>query len=292
MKIIFFILFPLFSFSQQALFFQQNQDGAFVLHPPICSFSVRLLDSSYHGYCMKVRRSSDSTTQDIGFVSGNLDTASLKTFVGAGSGYVSIWYDQSSFGNDATQTTLSRQPEIVNTGVVNRENTKPALVFNATSTYLAVTNNPLTGLSSVSFLGVANFSTASSSEELFVQANGLVGTGVFEVRRSGTGNALSCISNNVTTSGTQAINAQKLITVYGSNNGALYSYINGVKNFSVKATGTGSSATIGNYPCLIGYRNSTLYFGGTIQEIIVYKENNLMGRSSLESAINSYYSIY
>ena len=289
MKIIFFILFPLFSFSQQALFFQQNQNGAFVLQKPICSFSIRQLDTAYHGYCMKVRRSSDSTEQDIGFVSGNLDTASLKAFVGSGSGYVSIWYDQSSFGNNAAQTTLSRQPEIVNTGVVDRENTKPALVFNGTSTYLTVANNPLNGSGSVSFLGVANFSTATSTEVLFAQSNSLSNTGVFEIRRSGTGNILACISNNMPATGNKAINAQKLITVYGSNNSTLYSYVNGATNFGIKTTG---SSTIGNYPCLIGYRNSTLYFGGTIQEIVVYKENNLMGRSSLESAINSYYSIY
>lgn len=42
--------------------------------------STRLLDINYTGKCMRVRRSSDNTEQDIDFVSGHIDTASMKSF--------------------------------------------------------------------------------------------------------------------------------------------------------------------------------------------------------------------
>jgi len=94
------------------------------------AYGVRKLSSSYNGYALKVRRSSDSTTQDIGFdTNGNLDTVSLKTFVGSGSGYVATWYDQSGSGKDLTQATTTKQPRIVNAGVIDLKNGVPSLYF-------------------------------------------------------------------------------------------------------------------------------------------------------------------
>lgn len=81
-----------------------------------CYGTSRLL-SAYTGKALQVRRSSDSTTQDIAFLSGGgLDTASLLAFTGAGGAYVSIFYDQSGNGNNLTQTTAAMQPQIVNAG--------------------------------------------------------------------------------------------------------------------------------------------------------------------------------
>ena len=81
-----------------------------------------------------VRRSSDDTELDIGFVAGSLDTASLLAFCGAGSGFVARWYDQSGNGNHATQAVLADQPRIVNAGVVDVDsNGKPLLHFDGTT---------------------------------------------------------------------------------------------------------------------------------------------------------------
>ena len=94
------------------------------------AFGLRRLSSSYTGNAIQVRRSSDNTTQNIGFTaSGNLDTAALKTFVGANNGFVSIWYDQSGNGRNATQATNGSQPQIVSSGSVNRRNSIPTLSF-------------------------------------------------------------------------------------------------------------------------------------------------------------------
>jgi|GEM_PF-1159292 len=94
------------------------------------AYAMRLLSSSYAGKALKVRRSSDNSTQDIGFTAGGeLDSVSLKTFVGAGSGYVITWYDQSGNGLNLTQATAINQPVLVNAGTINRENTRPFIRF-------------------------------------------------------------------------------------------------------------------------------------------------------------------
>lgn len=73
--------------------------------------STKLLKSDYSGYCLRIRRSSDNTTQNIGFDSnGVVDTSAISTFIGVGTGYVDIWYDQSGNGNHAVQSTLVCQP--------------------------------------------------------------------------------------------------------------------------------------------------------------------------------------
>lgn len=92
------------------------------------AYSLRLLRVAYTGDAIQVRRSSDNTTQDIGFVNNELDTTSLLSFVGTGAtdnGFVTTWYDQSGNGNDATQTTAADQPKIVNAGIVLTKNGKP-----------------------------------------------------------------------------------------------------------------------------------------------------------------------
>jgi hypothetical protein len=98
-------------------------------------YSLRLLREAYDGSpCITVRRDSDDTTQDIGFVDNVLDTASLATFVGAGSGYIRRWYDQSlATSNDLNQTTTARQPLIYSSGSIVTESGKPAIIFDGTT---------------------------------------------------------------------------------------------------------------------------------------------------------------
>lgn len=93
------------------------------------ALGVRILNSAYLTggavYAMDVVRSSDLTTQTIGFDGdGLLDEASLLSFVGTGGsdhGYVTKWYDQSGNNNDFTNPTgYNRSPLIVSGGAVVR----------------------------------------------------------------------------------------------------------------------------------------------------------------------------
>ena len=122
----------------------------------LVAFSLRQLSSAYTGNAIQVRRSSDGTTQNIGFTAaGDLDTVTLKAFVGSGTGYVSIWYDQSGNGYNATQTTIAYLPTIVSSGVINRDNGWPAVYTSATGFLYYGAISQLSGSTQVTRMEVA-----------------------------------------------------------------------------------------------------------------------------------------
>lgn len=91
---------------------------------------IKQLIGSYVGPLIKVRRSSDSTQQDINYLSdGSLDTTALATFVGSGDGWVTIAYDQSGNGNNFAAGASGTEPRIVSAGTYDA-----TLVMNATGT--------------------------------------------------------------------------------------------------------------------------------------------------------------
>ena len=87
------------------------------------------LSASYSGSCIRVRRSSDNTEQDIGFDGDWLDEAALLSFCGSGNGFVHTRYDQSGGGRDFLNTTNSEQPQIVASGSIYTKNGKPAIYY-------------------------------------------------------------------------------------------------------------------------------------------------------------------
>lgn len=103
------------------------------------AYSVRkLFRNPYNTYCLRVMRSSDNTTQDIGFTEdGWLDVAAIESFVGSGNtGYLDIWYNQTNntttrtYNLDTTSSTASEKPVICESGVVPTDhNGKPIIKF-------------------------------------------------------------------------------------------------------------------------------------------------------------------
>lgn len=103
----------------------------------VLGFSYYKLLTSYTGYSVRVRRSSDDAEQDFGFVGNYIDYIGILAFCGAGSGYVSIWYNQYTSGNNATQVVNAAQPAIINTGAFE----SGGLYFNSSSSqFLDVVN--------------------------------------------------------------------------------------------------------------------------------------------------------
>jgi hypothetical protein len=101
--------------------------------------SFRKLRTDYSGSCIRVRRSSDNTEQDIGFVSNYIDTATLTSFCSGTNGFIKIWYDQSENGNNVSQTSTSLQPQIVTSGTVNTYSGKVCANYDGT-TFLATSS--------------------------------------------------------------------------------------------------------------------------------------------------------
>jgi hypothetical protein len=113
---------------------------------------------------IRVRRSSDNTEQDIGFVGNSLDTASLASFVGAGNGFVVTFYDQTGNGEHATQATAANQPRIVNAGVYDGR-----LIFDGTNDSLSISSLTM-GAAQAAFYAKMQLPTATGVHILFEQS--------------------------------------------------------------------------------------------------------------------------
>jgi hypothetical protein len=153
---------------------------------PAAAYSLRRLSASATR-AIQVRRSSDNTTLDIGFVGSNLNVAALLTFVGAGNGFVTTWYDQVGSIN-ATQATAILQPKIVNAGALylNTANTASIKFDGIANTILSTGDfslqNPLsinTVINNISYNNLSPFSntvydgflTSDRSELRFLAIN-------------------------------------------------------------------------------------------------------------------------
>lgn len=100
------------------------------------AYSLRRLSSKYKGPIINIRRSSDNVQRDIYFTpNGDFDAASALSFVGAGTGFVTTWYDQSGKGLNGVQATAIVQPTIIVSGVLQTQAGIPSVRFsNTTST--------------------------------------------------------------------------------------------------------------------------------------------------------------
>ena len=249
------------------------------------AYSLRKLRSGYSGSTIKVRRSSDNTEQDIGFVDNELDTASLLSFVGTGgtdNGFVTTWYDQSGNGNNATQTTASNQPQIVSSGSVILENGKPALKFDGSDDYFNLTTSIATDVDYTAFQVVKRNATSTISVTM-----GGVAIGNSYLAWNYNDNNLyfrsarGFISNSLNTTN------QTLFTSLNIQTGNMTVFNNGSSVISTSPTtlsGTGDMDAIG--------RRSSDYGIGTTQELIFYSSDQSSNRTGIETNINDFYSIY
>lgn len=258
------------------------------------AYSLRLLSSTYTGGAIEVRNSS-GTHLDIGFVDGELDTATLLTHCGAGDGTVSKWYDQSGNGYNATQTTASNQPQIVSGGSVITENGEPSLSFDGTNDYL-FTGSVLdvNGLSNLYFFTVVQTDNTvyggNPNKAIFWMAetgswgqihNSLTQTQV--AFRFGTGQSGNEQSTTITSS-----TSMRLLSMY-KNNTVDRVDVNGNNEINY----TSALGTIANTSNVFNIgKGFVQYMPMNLSELIYYPSDQSSNQTGIETNINDFYSIY
>jgi hypothetical protein len=272
------------------------------------AYSVRKLSKDYTGSCMRVRRSSDEATQDIGFDSnGDLDTSALATFVGDAYGYCTILYDQSGNGNNATQSTSSQQPMIYDrvAAAVVTENSVPAIKFDGSDDGL------LTSAVSQSFdyasVFVAYRSTATNQQNIVrYRANGAIGTvdgwsyeqasnaqygGNTFIEAGGNAVGASQLNEGGAPNTSQQLKSllyqQSQVLVY--EDGTLDTTLNTVRSGS---TPIGTASPNEEFWLAKNFDSNDRELSGTMQEVIIYHSDQSTNRSGIETNINNYFSIY
>lgn len=257
--------------------------------------SVRKAVSTYTGSCMKVRRSSDNAEQDIGFVNGYLDTASLRTFVGANTGYVRTWYDQSGNAIDLVQTSSSLQPLIRDAGATYTQNGKAAIYFDATNKYLTYTTaKPLTSKYTISAVmnlnsGTRQFGYCTGNYYLFYSDGSSTYHSTQELSSQ---RFQKYVSGYVITR-----SAQKLVEIYRNRNTGWF-YENGVYklmdgDFTGTISGTRTQFDVVQDVIQIGGEAGAASFTGYLQELniktgVVEPTSNV----SIQADINGFFGIY
>jgi hypothetical protein len=295
----FFFLFVTFQgYSQNTL----NNIGLTSSTPSVGAYSLRKLSSSYVGSAIRVRRSSDNTTQDIGFaVNGDLDTDFLTSFVGSGNGFVTVWYDQSGNNINAVQNTLLNQPKIVTSGVIERANGLASIIFSG-SQFLVVTstafNNDLTGCL---VHKASSLNTRSGGSGSWYNMNGIFGS----EQPGGTRDFAFGIYNNKFTAGNgPSDNSVGGNTVVNDNSmrqnswtrnkatGQITLYSNGASDGNANLnTGTSSAVTSVAIGANQTFSGGQVFYNGNISELVLFSAVLASQRQTIEKNHGLYYGI-
>lgn len=256
------------------------------------AYSLRKLRTAYTGSAIRVRRSSDNTEQDIGFVSDQLDTVSILSFCGAGNGFVTTWYDQSGNARDAIQTVQANQPQIVSSGVVLNLNSKPALKFDGTNDWLFANKSNQSQPFTLFSVANTNVNTGSAGSRQYIldgyQDGGGVALRLIYTLRGNQTNFPSIwassvfIADNIATSTNQRL----YYALYNGSNS------NVAQNINSGVTGNPGNNSLTNYTIGANYLQTTDYLSGNVQEFILYNSDKSSNRTDISTNINTHYGIY
>lgn len=197
---------------------------------PFRAYSIRQVRSAYTGPIIRVRRSSDSTEQDIGAIAsgadkGFLDTSALLAFVGAGNGFLTKWYDQSGNAYDLIQATPARQPRIVNAGVVDLVNSFASPSFAPASTqYMVDAHAGLYAAGSATMIGVARNNASAADTYIACESHATVAT-QFYAMVSGSARAGEAKMSVRNDAGTIFLGNGSTVTVNGFLSGTLRQFV-------------------------------------------------------------------
>lgn len=269
--------------------------GLLDLYPSAAAaYSLRKLRAAYTGSAIRVRRSSDNAEQDIYFDSnGNLDTAQLTSFCGASNGFVTTWYDQSGNGRNATQTAASNQPQIVISGSVILENSKPSVKFDGVNDCLFSENVTSDIFSSTSMFSVSRIVEQSGEDIPFGYGQTSLPNGIRVMYASGLKKLGFATWGNDYTSTIDSVST----TLY------LYSIIQNGQSISLRRNTTTNPGALGLPPnntsigsycigTLIGGLSINYFSQITGSEFIFYGSEKSSTIAGIQSNINSYYGIY
>jgi hypothetical protein len=243
------------------------------------AYGLRRLYASWTGAAIRVRRSSDDSEADIGFTAnGELNTTALLAFCGSGDGFVTTWYDQSVNGHHATQGTAANQPQIVSNGVIEKQNGRPALLFDGNAFFTNI--NVSLPQFSVSLVETATQNTNSIYYPVGFGTGGIsVGGNIFS-QKFAINSATSLVSTE-----NSVLNAPTILSG-GSNNLGRQIAINGN---ALATDATAQSIT----QITIGRRSDGFWsFFGSISEVIFFSSFiSTTDRQTLERNQGLYFNI-
>jgi hypothetical protein len=266
--------------------------GLLDLYPnAIVAYSLRKLRNAYTGDAIRVRRSSDNTELNIGFVNNELDTVSVSSFCSGTNGFVTTWYDQSGNGNNLTQANATNQALIVSSGSVKLRNSKPTMTTDGGDFYETIMGLYASTTNLSSYQVVTELSNNTNNDFVFGVTSNAYGAGDNNIFLRKNGALFEAqVTNGITTASAtlpRNTNQNILSMIYrGGINFTLWrnstSSVNSVVAASVNPTkelevASGLNATLGGE--------------WDFQEKIDWKTDQTANASAIRTNIANYYGI-
>ena len=217
------------------------------------------------------------STGDVGYIR-NLNFTQLTA-----DGYVTTFYDQSTNGNNSTQSTASAQPLIVENGVLVTEGGEAAIDFQTEVSNLSINHSDLYGQATLDSFYVTN---ATGDAYIYPSLTNISTTfGMVAAISSSTqlsagygspdfyGNGSQITGTTRTEIRTATSGGQKLVSHIGANT---------------------ESSNWSNYNMNFGnYFNADHYsYTGKLQEMIFFNADQSVQRTGIEKNINDHFNIY
>jgi hypothetical protein len=242
------------------------------------AYSLRKLRTAYTGNAIRVRRASDNTEQNIGFVNNVLDTASLTSFCSGTNGFVTTWYDQSGNGMDATQSTGANQPQIVSSGSVLTLNGRPSILSSTTAKFLETPNT-------ISYTECYISVVFNRTGKFGPFDNLYIFDTPFNQLYSNTPNWQYFSQSTSYNTTIPLSTSQKIITQIDNGNNTIF-YDNSIQDSSFNI-----SNNISNSPLVLFANRNAYGTFGNMQEFILYNSDQSSNRTGIETNIANHYGI-
>ena len=255
------------------------------------AYSLRQLKTGVTSV-VRVRRSSDNAEQD--FTATEVTDGTLTTFTGANDGFVVTWYDQVG-AKDVVNSTASLQPKIVSSGSLITLNSLPSIDF---SNDILGVNGGITSLNTEPFSLFSVWSQDVNTSFQPIFTNQYLPASPQSRITQYTGATSPSILFNVKNTGGTAYNINALSTTSTATAYLGTSIADASKNMEAFLDGTsqGTSAFTGTYANTSVHIGGSLatsqYLNGKISEVIVFGTDESSNRTTIETDINTYYSIY
>jgi hypothetical protein len=274
------------------------------------AYSLRKLKSTYTGACLRVRRTTTTSTEvnvgfdvfnkislnsPISYASGTATTAktlgefcaSVVNGYGNPDGitanqsiFVVTWYDQSGNGKNVTQTVAGNQPRLVELGNLELSGGKVAVRFTSANNQRLTLADASVPLNNVSSYALGN--SLATTNNAILSMGGTINTNLFWLPQAGN---VGYRNVNVWTNGNVANQPRLYELICGTT--VVNAYANGGLRTptAVQAPMTGNNIII-----RLGMYSTSAFMNGYVTEAISFVGTS--NRTQIESNINTYYSVW
>jgi hypothetical protein len=222
---------------------------------------------------------------------GTVTISDFKVFGVSRNGFVETWYDQSGNGNDATQTTASDQPSIVQNGGICKSNGSPSVFFTGDTRDDELDFTDLT-LTDATIFTVVNIDS-SADQQIIIGGSATTSTGTM-IPMMDNGSSTTQVYKNATVGGAEQGSSQfkngSQITLADRDDAFDNLAVDSQILFTMVDVDVAAAKVLDGISRTPADA-STFHLQGKMNELIIYNSDLSSDRGTIESEIANHYNI-